>query len=250
MAEAVTPRAFVGTAVALSGVTTAVACAVGATLVPPAGAQAQQAFLSAWATSWAVAFPVTVLLAPVMQGLGRFMMLVSPAKPMSRSRYLLNLAVIAAAFVGLWNVAHRSLPELARLLNPYGINGGLALNALLVALLVTVSLVFIRMGARRLADGGYSRWFAVLPVLPVLALLAWSVVADWVFLWSHRLPFVAGPGTPADWTAGFITVTSAVSLVLIEPARPPDEAPAKPEVPEPAAPSAAPPPSEDTAAVS
>lgn len=179
-------------------------------------------FVSSWLASWQLAFPLTLLLAPILDWLRG-----SPsdhddripptAAPFGPRAYLGCLTGAAGLFLAAWYSAPMLLPALATVLNPYGINGGLALNALLVAIMFLFMLVQVRLAARRLADAGVPR---VLAVVPALALVLWALVADWIFLLARDLPFAAGPRTPADWTAGFIAVMSAVSPALLQPARP------------------------------
>jgi hypothetical protein len=192
-------------------------------------------FVSSWLASWQLSFPLTLLLAPILDRLRRDQAardhrMVTAATPFGPGAYLRRLAGAAGLFLAAWYSAPLLLPTLAKLLNPFGINGGLALNALLVTITLLFMVALVRFAAQRLADAGAPR---VLAVVPAFALALWALVADWIFLLARDLPFAAGPRTPADWTAGFIAVMSALSPALLKPRRPVVAAPAPPETMEP-----------------
>lgn len=129
---------------------------------------------------------------------------------MTRRPFAIALAALTAGFLAAWNAAEAALPALARLLNPHGVNAGLALNGILLALLATFLTVLLILLRQRLQDAAASRWIGA---VVVIGLLAWAILADWVFLWSHRVPLAAAAlwGCKAAVAAGVLFALAAPS---------------------------------------
>lgn len=105
-----------------------------------------------------------------------------------RGGYASGLAIACCALaVSAW-LAEASLPAMARVLGPRGINAGLALNVILVALGLGFLCAVGTLTARRLRDAGRP---AALAMVPIASLVAWAIASDAVFLWSHRLGLAA-----------------------------------------------------------
>jgi uncharacterized membrane protein YhaH (DUF805 family) len=97
-------------------------------------------------------------------------------------------AGIAAATAVLWaglTVSEWLLPAMARLLSPRGINAGLALNAVWLALGAAYLAVLAVLLVGRLRDAGRPPALALAVIVPMIG---WAVLSDAVFLWRRHLP--------------------------------------------------------------
>jgi uncharacterized membrane protein YhaH (DUF805 family) len=98
-----------------------------------------------------------------------------------RGAFSIGLALAAAVFILGIHGSEAALPWIAELLAPRGINAGLVLNVIWLALGAMLVLALIVLGANRLRQRNRSPWWAVAAVVP-LAVLA--LVNDAIFLVS------------------------------------------------------------------
>ena len=135
----------------------------------------------------------------------------NPRPPPARIGRITFAAGLAAATASLWlglAASERALPALARLLNPYGVNAGIALNAIWLALGATYLVVAALLLVRRLRDAGRPPLHSL---AGLLAVVVWSASTDQIFLWRHRLPLPDGWDVPLSLLCG-----AAVAWVLLE----------------------------------
>lgn len=121
-----------------------------------------------------------------------------------RGAFAMGLSLAAALFMlGIYG-SEAALPWLAEMLAPRGINAGLILNAIWLALGAMLVSALIVLGANRLRQRNRSPWWAVAAVVP-LAVLA--LVNDAIFLVSKsfvlppalNLVLVVAAGVVALW---------------------------------------------------
>jgi uncharacterized membrane protein YhaH (DUF805 family) len=106
-----------------------------------------------------------------------------------RAPFILALSATAVTFVLLIQAGELSLPAMAAVLAPRGINAALVLNAiegLIAAIAIWITLALI---AKRLHDRGRSGWWGAAVILPLTAL---AILNDALFLASRTIVL---PGT-------------------------------------------------------
>jgi uncharacterized membrane protein YhaH (DUF805 family) len=106
-----------------------------------------------------------------------------------RAPFILALSATAVTFVLLIQAGELSLPAMAAVLAPRGINAALVLNAidgLVAAIAIWIALALI---TKRLHDRGRSGWWGAAVILPLTAL---AILNDALFLASRTIVL---PGT-------------------------------------------------------
>jgi len=101
-----------------------------------------------------------------------------------RGAFAASIVLAAALFWLGIRGSEAALPWLAEVLAPRGINAGLALNVIWLALGVLFVSTLIVLGANRLRQRNRSPWWAVAAVVPLAAL---ALVNDAIFLVSKSL---------------------------------------------------------------
>ena len=125
---------------------------------------------------------------------------------LTRGPFALGIVAAGAVFWLGIRASEAALPWLAEVLAPRGINAGLALNMIWLALGLLLVCALLVLGANRLRDRGRSPWWALAAVLP-LAILA--LINDAIFLVSKS--FVLPPAV--NWA--LLLASGAVALWLL-----------------------------------
>jgi hypothetical protein len=140
------------------------------------------------------------------------------AAPLGRTGF--SASVIAAIFAW-WlgqRLADAALPAMARLLNPFGINAGLAYNVILLVIGGVFLAVLARLIRRRFRDAGLAQRH---DLVVVAALAGAAVFGDHVFLWSHHLPMSAWLAPLLLWLCLLLTgAIVAIAALLPHAPRP------------------------------
>ncbi len=106
-----------------------------------------------------------------------------------RAPFILALSATAVAFVLLIQAGELSLPAMAAVLAPRGINAALVLNAIEGLIAATAIWIALALIAKRLHDRGRSGWWGAAVILPLTAL---ATLNDALFLASRTIVL---PGT-------------------------------------------------------
>jgi len=130
-----------------------------------------------------------------------------PGRRIGRAAFAIGATLAICALLAGQRLAEAALPALARLLNPYGINAGLAVNAILIALGGIFILVLALLLSRRLADAGLERRH---DLIAAVALAGAAIFSDQVFLLTPRL---AGPAWLAPTLVWLCLLVAAVIIV-------------------------------------
>jgi uncharacterized membrane protein YhaH (DUF805 family) len=96
--------------------------------------------------------------------------------------FIVGLAIAVVVFIAGVNGSLMALPWMGEVLGPRGINAGLVLNGIWLALGVLLTWSVTALAVKRLRDRGRSPWWAVAAVLPLAAL---ALASDTIFLVSR-----------------------------------------------------------------
>ncbi|HXF52702.1 MAG TPA: DUF805 domain-containing protein [Hyphomicrobiaceae bacterium] len=106
-----------------------------------------------------------------------------------RRPFLLGLLATVAAFAAGIHLSEQSLPWMAEIFAPRGINAAFVLHAIWTLLAVVAGWTVLALTAKRLHDRGRSGWWGALALLPLAAL---AVLNDALFLASRTIAVPSG----------------------------------------------------------